>query len=202
MYSFPYLEPVCCSMSSSNCYFLTCIQIYQKAGQAVWYSYLFKNFPQFLVVHTVKVFVIVNKAEVAIFLELLLFQWSVVCCNLISGSSDFSKSMQSTSCERSGSMKRKLEWRLLWKISITSGIQMTPTLWQKAKRDWRASFTLMQIKEESEKTGLKLNIQKTNIMGIQSHNFMTNRWRNNGNSDRFNFLGLKNHCRWWLQPWN
>ena len=46
MYSFPDLEPVCCSMSSSNCCFLTCIQISQQAGQVVWYSHLFQNVPQ------------------------------------------------------------------------------------------------------------------------------------------------------------
>ena len=51
-------------MSSSNCCFLTCIQISQEAGQVVWYSHLFKNFPQFIVVHTVKGFGIVNKAEI------------------------------------------------------------------------------------------------------------------------------------------
>ena len=62
-YAFPYLEPVCCSMSSSNCCFLTCIQISQEAGQVVWYSHLLKNFPQFVVIHTVKGFVIINKAE-------------------------------------------------------------------------------------------------------------------------------------------
>ena len=56
MYSFSYLEPVCCSMSSSNCCFLTCIQIYQEAGQVVWYSHLFQYFPQFIVIHTVKGF--------------------------------------------------------------------------------------------------------------------------------------------------
>ena len=56
MYSFPYLEPVCCSMYSSNCCFLTCIQISQVAGQVFWYSHLFKNFPQFVVVHRVKEF--------------------------------------------------------------------------------------------------------------------------------------------------
>ena len=49
MYSFSYLEPVCCSMSSSNCCFLTCIQISQEAGQVVWYSHLFQNFPQLMV---------------------------------------------------------------------------------------------------------------------------------------------------------
>ena len=51
MYSFPNLEPVCCSMSGSNCCFLTCIQISQEAGQVVWYSHLLKNFPQFVVIH-------------------------------------------------------------------------------------------------------------------------------------------------------
>ena len=61
---------------------------------------------------------------------------------------------------------------------------------------------LMKVKEKSEKAGLKLNIQKMKIMGIWSHHFMVNRWGNNGNSDRLHFLGLQNHCRWWLQPWN
>ena len=52
MYSFPNLEPVRCSMSSSNCCFLTCIQISQKAGKVVWNSCLLKNFPQFVLIHT------------------------------------------------------------------------------------------------------------------------------------------------------
>ena len=56
MYSFSNLEPVCCSMSGSNCCFLTCIQISQEAGKVIWYFYLFKNFPQFIVIHTVKDF--------------------------------------------------------------------------------------------------------------------------------------------------
>ena len=81
MYSFPNLEPVCCSMSSSNCCFLTCIQISQEAGEVVWYFHLFKNFPQFVVIHTVKGFGIVNKAEVGVFLELLLF-WPPLLCIL------------------------------------------------------------------------------------------------------------------------
>ena len=54
MYSFPYLEPVCCSMSSSKCSFLTCIQISQEAGKVVWYSYLLNNFPPFVVIHRVQ----------------------------------------------------------------------------------------------------------------------------------------------------
>ena len=92
MYSFSYLEPVCCSMSSSNCCFLTCIQMSQEAGQVVWYSHLFQNFPQFVVIHTVKGFGIVNKAEIDVFLELsCLFDYPVNVGNLISGSSAFSK---------------------------------------------------------------------------------------------------------------
>ena len=55
---------------------------------------------------------------------------------------------------------------------------------------------LMNVKEESEKVGLKLNIQKTKIPGIWSHHFMANRWGNNGNNDRLYFFGLQNHCRW------
>ena len=72
MYSFPELEPVYCSMFSSNCCFLTCIEISQKAGKVVWYSHLFKHFPEFVVIYTVKGFGVVNKAEVDVFLELLL----------------------------------------------------------------------------------------------------------------------------------
>ena len=55
---------------------------------------------------------------------------------------------------------------------------------------------LMKVKEKNEKVGLKLNIQKTEDHGIQSHYFMANGWGNNGNSDRFYFLGLQNHHRW------
>ena len=93
MYSFSYLEPVCCSMSSSNCCFLTCIQVSQEAGQEVWYFHLLENFPQFVVIHTVKGFGIVNKAEVDVFLELSCFFCDPADVgNLISASSAFAKS--------------------------------------------------------------------------------------------------------------
>jgi len=93
MSSFPDLEPVCCSMFNSNCYVLICIQISQEAGQVVWYPHLFQNFPQFIVIHTVKGFGIVNKAEIDVFLELsCFFDDPVDVGNLISGSSAFSKS--------------------------------------------------------------------------------------------------------------
>ena len=79
-------------MSSSNCCFLTCIQISQEAGQVVWYSYLFQNFPQFVVIHTVKSFGIVSKAEIDIFPELSHFYDDPADVgNLISVSSAFSK---------------------------------------------------------------------------------------------------------------
>ena len=91
-YSFPDLEPVCCSMPSFNCCILTCLQICQEAVQVVWYSHLFQNFPQFIVIHTVKGFGIVNKAEIDVFLELsCFFNKSTDADNLISGSSTFSK---------------------------------------------------------------------------------------------------------------
>ena len=92
MYSFLCLEPVYCSMSSSNCCFLTCIQISHGADQVVWYPHLFKNFPQFVVIHTVKGFGIINKAEVDVFLEFsCLFYDPMDVGNLISDSSAFSK---------------------------------------------------------------------------------------------------------------
>ena len=92
MYSFSYLEPVCCSMSSSNCCFLTCIQVSQEASQMVWYSHLFQNIPQSVEIHTVKGFGIVNKAEIDVLLELsCFFDDSADVGNLISGSSAFSK---------------------------------------------------------------------------------------------------------------
>ena len=73
---------MCCSMFNSNCCCLNCIEISQEVGQVVWYPHLFKNFPQFTVIHTVKSFGLVNKAKVDIFLA----------GNLISCSSAFSKS--------------------------------------------------------------------------------------------------------------
>ena len=88
MYSFLDLEPVSCSMSSFNCCFLTHIQVSQEACQVVWYSHILKNFPQFVVIHTVKV----NKAEVDVFLELsCFFDGPKDVGNLISGSFAFSK---------------------------------------------------------------------------------------------------------------
>ena len=81
------------NQSSSNCNFLTCVQISQEAGQVVWYSHLFTNFPQFVVIHTVKGFSVVNEAEVAVFLAFFCFFYDPRDVgNLILGSTAFSKS--------------------------------------------------------------------------------------------------------------
>ena len=105
-------------MSSSNCCFLTCIQVSQDAGQVAWCSHLFQNFPQFIVIHTVKGFGIVNKAEIDVFfwnslafsiIQRMLAIWSLVPLPFLkpawtSGSSWF------TYC-----------WSLAWRIlSITT----------------------------------------------------------------------------------
>ena len=85
-------KPLRFSKSSSNCCFLACIQISQEANKVVWDSHLFKNFPQFIVIHTVKGFGIVNEA-LDVFLEFSCFFCDPTDAdNLISGSSSFSKS--------------------------------------------------------------------------------------------------------------
>ena len=87
-------ESVHFSVSSSNCCFLACIQVSQEACKVVWYSHLFKNFPQFAVIHTVKGFSIDNKQVIFFFLEFACFFYDPeVVGNLISDSSAFSKSI-------------------------------------------------------------------------------------------------------------
>ena len=76
-------------MSSSNCCFVTCIQVSQEAGKVVWYSHLFKNFSQFVVIHTVKGFSIANEAEVDVFWEFPYFFYDPM--NVSSSISAFSK---------------------------------------------------------------------------------------------------------------
>ena len=92
MYSFPNFEPVSCSMSSSNCCFLTCLQVSWERGKVVWYLHLFNNVPQFVVIHTVIGFSVVNKAEIDVLLEFSCFlDYNLTDAgNLISGSSALS----------------------------------------------------------------------------------------------------------------
>ena len=100
--------------------------------------------------------------------------------------------MQSTSCEMPGWMMYKLESRLPEETSITSDTADDTTLMAESKE---LKSLLMKVKEESEKIGLKLNIQKTKIM-VSSPSLHGKRWRNNGNSERLCLGGLQNHCRW------
>src|SRR5574339_234801 len=93
MYSFLNLEPVHCSTSGFSCCFLTRIQISQEAGRVIWCSHLFKDFPQFVVIHTVKGFSLVSEAEVDVFLKFsCFFHDPVEAGNVISASSAFSQS--------------------------------------------------------------------------------------------------------------
>ena len=91
-YSFLDLEPISYSIQGSNCCFLTCIQVSQETGKMVWYSHLSKSFPQFVMIHTVKGFSVVDETEIDVFLKFSCFLYSTVNVgNLISGSSSFSK---------------------------------------------------------------------------------------------------------------
>ena len=94
-------------MYDSDCLFLTCIQISKEADKVVWFSHLFKNFPQFVVIHTVKGFGIANEAEVDVFLEFSCFFYDPKDVgNLISGSFAFSKSSLN-----------------IWKFSVHVGLE-------------------------------------------------------------------------------
>ena len=76
-YSFLGLEPICCSIQSSNCCFLTRIQVSQETGEMFWCSHLSKSFPQFVMIHTVKGFSIVNETEVDV------FSWSSLALSIV-----------------------------------------------------------------------------------------------------------------------
>ena len=223
-------------MSSSNCCFLTCIQVSQEAGQVVWDSHLLQNFPQFIVIHTVKGFGVVNKAEIDIFPELsCFFNDPADIGNLISGSSAFSKTTLNI---------WKFSVHALLKTGLENFEHYFTSVWDECNcvvvwaffgiaflRDWNEKAgleeaqagikiarrnintlryaddttlmaeneeelksLLMKVKEESEKVGLKLNIQKTKIMASGP----INSWEIDGEtvetvSDYF--LGLQNHCR-------
>ena len=162
-----------------------------------WYSHLFQNFPQFIVIHTVKGFDIVKKAEIDVFLELsCFFHDPADVCNLISGSSAFSKTSLN-----------------IWKFTIhvllkeaQSGIKIArrninnlryaddTALMAESEEELKS--LLMKVKEESEKVGLKLSIQKMKIMASG----LITSWQIDGATvetvSDFIFGGLQNHCRW------
>ena len=104
--------------------------------------------------------------------------------------------MQRASCEMPSWMKHKLESRLLGEISIISDMQMTPPLWAESEEELKS--LLMKVKEESEKVGLKFNIQKTNIMACGPSTSWETDEETVATVTDFIFGGF----RWWLQPWN
>ena len=112
MYSFPNIKTVCCSMSGSNCCFLTCIQFSQEAGQVVWYSHLFKNFPHFVMIHTVKRFSIVSEVEGHVILKFPSFFYDPVMLAIWSLVPLF---FLNPSCT-SGSFWFTYCWNLAWRI--------------------------------------------------------------------------------------
>ena len=101
--------------------------------------------------------------------------------------------MQSTSWEMLCWMKHKVESRLPGEVSITSDMQMTPSM---AESDEELKKLLMKVKEESEKDGLKLNIQKTKTMASGPITLWELDGENSGNIVILYFFGLQNHCRW------
>jgi len=107
--------------------------------------------------------------------------------------------IQSTSCEMPDWMKHKLNQDCQEKYQ-------QPQIYRWHHPYGRKRRGTKEPLDESErkewKSWLKIQHSKNKDHGIQSHHFMANRWGNNGNSDRLYFLGLQNHCRQWLQPWN
>ena len=185
----------------------------------VWDSHLFQNFPQFIVIHTVKGFGIVNEGEIDVFLELsCLFDDSVDVGNLISGSSAFSKtSLYAEYIMRNAGLEEAQAGIKIARRNINDLRYADDTTLMAGSKEELKSL-LMKVKEESEKVGLKLNVQKTKIMAsgpitpwkIDGETVETESdfilgdskitadgdWRNSGNRVRLYFGGLQNHCRW------
>jgi len=155
-------------MSSSNCCFLTWIQISQEAGKVVWYFHPLKNFPQFIVIHTAKGIVIVNKAEVDVFMELFFFVYDPTDVgNLIFGYSAFSKSSLNI---------WKFSVHVLWKPNLENFDHCLASVWNECKCvvvyaffgiafiwDWTAKRSnqsiLKEISPEYSLKGLMLSFQ-------------------------------------------
>ena len=96
--------------------------------------------------------------------------------------------MLSTSCE--AQVRIKIAGRNINNLRYADNT----TFMKESKEELKS--LLIKVKDESEKTGLKFNIQKPKIMASSPNHFMASRWRHNGNSDRLYFLGLQDHCRW------
>ena len=167
-------------MSISNCCFPTYIQISPEAGQVVWYSHLFQNFPVCCDPQS-KGFDIVNKTEVDVFLELsCFFDKPTDVGNLISGSSAFSKS-------------RLNIWKFMVHVLLKHGLENFKHYFASVWDECNCALVWAFF-------GIAFGIgMKTDFFHDP---LMANRWGNNGNSERFYFLELQNHCRYWLQSIN
>ena len=148
-------------MSCSNWSFLTCIQISQESGQVVWYSHLLKNFPQFAVIHKVKSFSTVNKAEV-LYAEYITWNAKL----------DESQAGIKTARRNINNLRNADD----------------TTFMAESKKELKS--LLMKMKEESEKAGLKLNIQKTKIRASSPIILWQIDGGKNRNRGRFYFLGF------------
>ena len=107
--------------------------------------------------------------------------------------------IQSISCKMPGWMNHKLESRLPGEISKPQVCR-----WYHSNgKKWRGAKEPLDENERIEwKSWLKTQHSKNKDHGIWSHHFMAIKWIKSGNSDIFYFLGLQNHCRQWLLPWN
>ena len=102
-------------------------------------------------------------------------------------------------------VKCQAEWIISWNQDFQEKYQQSQICrWNHfSGRRWKGTKEPLDEGERGEWTSwLKTQYSKNQDHGIRSHHFMANRWGNNENSERLYFLGLQNHCRWWLQPWN
>ena len=152
-------------MSGSNCCFLTCIQVSQETGGVVWYSHLFKNFPQFIVIHTVKVSSVVNEAEVHVFLEFPCFsmiQWMVAFWSLVplpflnltctSGSSQFTYQSIATNKASGGDIISAELFQIL-KDAVKVLHSICQQIWktQHWPEDWKGSVFFLILRKGNAK---------------------------------------------------
>ena len=107
--------------------------------------------------------------------------------------------VQSTSWETLGWMKHTLEIRTAGRNINNLRYAGDTTLMAESEEELKS--LLMKVWGKW-KSWLKIQCSKNEDRSVWSHHFMANRWGNSGNSERLYILGLQNHCRWWLQPWN
>ena len=160
-------------MSSSNCCFLTFIQVSQEAGQVVWYSNLFQNFPKFIVIHTVKGFDIANTAKIDVFMELsCFFHDPSDVGNLISGSSAFSKTSMDI-------------WKFMVHILLKRGLE-------NFKHDFPGVWEVKQLYEDLQDL-LELTPKKDVLFIIGNWNAKVGSQETPGVTGKFG-LGLQNEA--------